>query len=162
MEKIRRESKKRSFRRFEKKERTRGYPRGSTTTLPLGVVGHWSDFFEPKFISSQVNTHFSIFERIERFFHRETMPGQGQSPSICMPTRRVDIQIRCLQFTVWRIFELLRTCQNRIFDFGMFVETGSDLEPQATYLYPKSGCPGLQIRDSVRTWRGSQSHGEPF
>ena len=78
----------------------------------------------------------------ERFFHRFLVPGQGQSPSICMPTRRVDIQMRCLQFAVWRIFELLRTCQIRIFDFGMFVETGSDLEPQAPYLYPQSGSPG--------------------
>lgn len=82
----------------------------------------------------------------ERVFHRFLVPGQGQSPSICMPTRRVAIQIRCLQFAVWRIFELPGTCQNRIFEFGMFVETGSDLEPQAPYLYPHSGCPGSQIR----------------
>lgn len=51
-----------------------------------------------------------------------------------------------LQFAVWSKFELLRTCQNRIFEFGMFVETGSDLEPQAPHLYSHSGCPGLQIR----------------
>lgn len=70
------------------------------------------------------------------------MPGQGQSPSVCMPTRRVDIQTRCLQFIVWRNFELLRTCQNRISDFGMFVEIGTDLEPQASRLYPQSGSPG--------------------
>lgn len=44
-----------------------GMPRGSTTTLPLGVVGHWSDFFKPKFISSQVNGYFAIFERFEWF-----------------------------------------------------------------------------------------------
>ena len=82
----------------------------------------------------------------ERFFHHFSVPGQGQSPSVCMSTRRVDIQTRCLQFTVWRKFELLRTCQNRIFDFGMFVETDSDLEPQATHLYSHSGCPGSQMR----------------
>lgn len=88
----------------------------------------------------------SVLSDFERVFHRFLVPGQGQSPSVCMPTRRVDIQTRCLQFTVWRNFELLRTCQNRIFGFGMFVETGSDLEPQAPHLYPQSGCPGLQMR----------------
>lgn len=82
----------------------------------------------------------------EWFFHRFLVPGQGQSPSVCMPTRRVDIQTRCLQFAVWRNFELPGTCQNRIFEFGMFSETGSDLEPQAPYLYPQPDCPGLQIR----------------
>lgn len=82
----------------------------------------------------------------EWVFHRKTVPGQGQSPSVCMPTRRVDIQTRCLQFAVWRNFELPGTCQNRIFEFGMFSETGSDLEPQAPHLYSHSGCPGLQIR----------------
>ena len=82
----------------------------------------------------------------ERFFHRFSVPGQGRSPSVCMPTRRVDIQTRCLQFTVWRIFELPGTCQNRIFEFGMFSKTGSDLKPQAPHLYVHSGCPGLQMR----------------
>ena len=88
----------------------------------------------------------SVLSDFEWVFHRFLVPGQGQSPSVCMPTRRVGIQTRCLQFAVWENFELLRTCQNRIFDFGMFVETGSDLEPQAPYLYSHSGCPGLQIR----------------
>ena len=103
-------------------------------------------FFEPNFISSQVNGYIAIFEHFGRFFTVFLVPGQGQSPSVCMPTRRVAIQTRCLQFAVWRNFELLRTCQIRIFDFGMFVEMGSDLEPQASYLYVHSDCPGLQIR----------------
>ena len=64
--------------------------------------------------------------------------------------------MRCLQFAVWENFELLRTFQNRISDFGMFVEIGMDLEPRKqriciatpvvlAYKYGTLSAPGMAL-----------------